>query len=43
MICTSIQHKELQEILDILDSGAVEMAEFRLDRCALEDEDLRVD
>lgn len=40
MICTSIQHKELQEILDILDSGAVEMAEIRLDRCALEDEDI---
>ncbi|MBR1894150.1 MAG: type I 3-dehydroquinate dehydratase [Bacteroidales bacterium] len=40
MICTSIQHKELQEILDLLDSGTVEMAEIRLDRCALEDEDI---
>ena len=40
MICTSIQNKELQEILDLLDSGAVEMAEIRLDRCALEEEDI---
>ena len=37
MICTSIQNKELQEILSILDSGDVEMAEIRLDRCPLED------
>ena len=37
MICTSIQNKELQEILSILDSGEVEMAEIRLDRCPLED------
>ncbi|MBQ1912079.1 MAG: type I 3-dehydroquinate dehydratase [Bacteroidales bacterium] len=40
MICTSIQNKELDEILAILDSGEVEMAEIRLDRCPLEDEDI---
>ena len=40
MICTSIQNKELPQILDLLDSGTVEMAEIRLDRCALEEEDL---
>ena len=42
MICTSIQNKELPEILDLLDSGALEMAEIRLDRCALEEEDIDV-
>ena len=31
MICTSIQNKTLDEILDILESGEVEMAEIRLD------------
>ena len=40
MICTSIQNKELPEIQRLLDSGAVEMAEIRLDRCALEEEDI---
>lgn len=35
MICTSIQNKNLEEIYSILDSGAVEMAEIRLDRCIL--------
>ena len=38
MICVSIQNKEYQEILDILQT--VEMAEIRLDRCALEDEEM---
>ncbi len=42
MICTSIQNKELQEILDLLDSGTLEMAEIRLDRCPLEDEDIEI-
>ena len=39
MICTSIQNKELGEILEIL--KAEEMAEIRLDRCALEDDDIQ--
>jgi len=38
MICVSIQNKDYQEILEILKS--VEMAEIRLDRCALEDEEI---
>ena len=38
MICVSIQNKDYQEILDILQT--VEMAEIRLDRCALEDEEI---
>jgi len=38
MICTSIQNKELAEIQDLL--RQLEMAEIRLDRCALEDEDI---
>ena len=38
MICTSIQNKELSQILDLL--PGLEMAEIRLDRCALEDEDV---
>lgn len=37
MICTCIQHKTYEEILSILDSPEVEMAEIRLDRCSLED------
>ena len=40
MICTSIQNKELNPLLDLLESGEVEMAEIRLDRCPLEDEDI---
>ena len=39
MICTSIQNKELGEILEILKTE--EMAEIRLDRCALEEEDIQ--
>ena len=38
MICTSIQNKELPEILALL--PGLEMAEIRLDRCALSDEDI---
>ena len=40
MICTSIQGKSLEEILEILDSGATEMAEIRLDLCDLDDEEI---
>ena len=39
MICTSIQNKELPEILKALEG--LEMAEIRLDRCALDDEEIR--
>ena len=39
MICTSIQNKELEEILEVLKGE--EMAEIRLDRCALEEDDIR--
>lgn len=35
MICTSIQNRTLDEIFSILESGEVEMAEIRLDRCDL--------
>lgn len=38
MICTSIQNKETDQILEIL--RGQEMAEIRLDRCALEEEDI---
>ena len=38
MICISIQNKDFQEIQKILET--VEMAEIRLDRCALEDEEI---
>ena len=38
MICVSIQNKDFQEIQKILET--VEMAEIRLDRCALEDEEI---
>ncbi len=35
MICTSIQNKNLDSILEILDNPAIEMAEIRLDSCEL--------
>jgi len=38
MICTSIQNKELADIQALLPQ--LEMAEIRLDRCALEEEDI---
>ena len=40
MICTSIQGKTLEEILGILESGEVEMAEIRLDLCDLDEEEI---
>lgn len=40
MICTTIQKGNLEEILSVLDSGEVEMAEIRLDRCRLSQEDI---
>lgn len=42
MICTSIQGKTLEEILSILESGEVEMAEIRLDLCDLDEEEIEV-
>ena len=38
MICVSIQNKEFPEIQSLLPS--LEMAEIRLDRCALSDEEI---
>ena len=38
MICVSLQNKELPEILELLET--VEMAEIRLDRCALDDDEM---
>jgi 3-phosphoshikimate 1-carboxyvinyltransferase len=40
MICTTIQNRDLEGILEIIDSGDVEMAEIRLDRCDLSQEDI---
>ena len=40
MICTSIHGKTLEEILEILESGEVEMAEIRLDLCDLDEEEI---
>lgn len=40
MICTSLQHKTLEEIFSILQDPYVEMAEIRLDLCPLSDEDI---
>lgn len=40
MICTSIQHKSYEEILALLDDPWIEMAEIRLDRCSLSDEEI---
>lgn len=38
MICTSIQNRNYGEILEILSSPGIEMAEIRLDRCPLDEE-----
>lgn len=38
MICTSLQNKDFDEIVAILERPEVEMAEIRLDRCTLTDE-----
>ena len=35
MICTSIQNRNLDQIFELLDSGNIEMAEIRIDRCPL--------
>ncbi|MBR5724152.1 MAG: type I 3-dehydroquinate dehydratase, partial [Bacteroidales bacterium] len=40
MICTSLQNKTFEQILAILEDPAVEMAEIRLDRCPLTDEEI---
>ena len=40
MICTSIQNKTYEEILALLDDPWIEMAEIRLDRCSLSDEEI---
>ena len=40
MICTSLQNKTFGQILAILEDPAVEMAEIRLDRCPLTDEEI---
>ena len=40
MICTSLQNKTYEEILSILEDPAVEMAEIRLDRCPLTDDQI---
>ena len=40
MICTSIQYKSYEEILDILQDPHVELAEIRLDRCDLKDKEI---
>ena len=39
MICVTIQNRTLPEILDILESGVM-MAEVRIDRCPLSDDDI---
>lgn len=40
MICTSIQNLGLDAIFPLLESGAVEMAEIRLDRCPLTEKEI---
>ena len=40
MICVSLQHKSIDELLDILSRQDVEMAEIRLDLCDLSLEDI---
>lgn len=41
MICVSIQNRDLDGIFGILERGDVEMAEIRLDRCPLDEDDIR--
>ena len=41
MICISLQNKNLAQILEILSDPEVEMAEIRLDRCPLGDEEIQ--
>ena len=40
MITTSIQGKNLEGIFSLLDSGEIEMAEIRLDRCPLSEDEI---
>ena len=42
MICVTIQNRPLEEILDLLDHNvpAIQMAEIRLDRCPLDEEEI---
>ncbi len=40
MICTSIQHKSIEEIWAALDDPYVELAEIRLDLCPLSDKEI---
>ena len=40
MICTTIQNKTYEEILALLDDPWIEMAEIRLDRCKLTDDEI---
>ena len=42
MICVTIQNRSLEEILDLLDHNvpAIQMAEIRLDRCPLNEEEI---
>ena len=41
MICTSLQNKNYSQIVEILENPLVEMAEIRLDRCELSDNEMR--
>lgn len=40
MICSVIQNRNLEEIFDLISSGSLEMAEIRLDKCPLTDEEI---
>ena len=40
MICVSLQNRNLEELFEVLEREDVEMAEIRLDRCPLSDEDI---
>ena len=41
MICTTIQNRNLDDILGLLEDDRIQMAEIRLDRCTLEEDDIR--
>lgn len=43
MICVTLQNRSLEEILDILENSdpAIRMAEIRLDRCPLDEEEIK--
>ena len=40
MICTTIQNLSFEEILEVLDRPDIGMAEIRLDRCPLDNEQI---